>query len=208
MPNRLEMVVGGQRQTALPNTPDFTSLNSPADGFSMERTRLSSFELPDHWIPFYAVGLQTVQGAGKRFFFQDGRQHEDVFHTGDMFVIAPQEIRRYRCEIVEGKLSMFSIEPAILQDLVAGSPSRNPFELARSWHGRDPVLQDLVLKLQAEVTGGYPAGPLFGEALCMKIAEEVVQRYSSDGPAWINTEEDFQGPNYGVCSNISTSAST
>jgi hypothetical protein len=136
MPNRLEMVVRGQRQTALPSTPDFTSRTSPSDGFFMEGTRLSSFELPDHWIPFYAVGLQIVHGTAKRFFFQDGRHHEDVFHTDDMFVIAPQEIRQYRTEIVGGKLRMVSIEPAVLQDLVAGCPSRNPFELTRSWHDR------------------------------------------------------------------------
>jgi AraC family transcriptional regulator len=182
MPNRLEMVVRGQRQTALPNTPDFASLNSPADGFSMEGTRLSSFELPDHWIPFYGVGLQSVHGTGKRSFFQDGRRHEDTFHTDDMFVIAPQELRQYRLEVAECKLSLVSIEPVVLQELVAGSPSRNPFELTRSWHGRDAVLKDLVLKLQAEVTTGYPAGPLFGEALCMKIAEEIIQRYSIGRP--------------------------
>ena len=70
MPNRLEMVVRGQRQTALPNTPDFTSRTWPTDGFFMEGTRLSSMELPDHWIPFYGVGLQFIQGTGKRFFIQ------------------------------------------------------------------------------------------------------------------------------------------
>src|SRR5271169_943161 len=101
MPNRLEMVIKGQRQTALPNTPDFISRTSPADGFFMEGTRLSTMELPDHWIPFYAVGLQIVEGTGKRSFFQDGRRHEDAFHTDDMFVIAPQEIRQYRVEAVE-----------------------------------------------------------------------------------------------------------
>jgi len=139
-------------------------------------------ELPDHWIPFYGVGLQFVRGTGKRFYFQDGRRHEDAFHTDDMFVIAPQEIRQYRVESVECKLSMVSIEPVVLQDLVASSPSRNPFELTRTWFGRDPVLKDLVLKLQGEVTAGYPAGPLFGEALCTKIAEEIIQRYSIGQP--------------------------
>lgn len=182
MPNRLEMVVRGQRQTALPNTPDFTSLNSPADGFSMERTRLSSFELPDHWIPFYGVGLQVLQGTGKRSFFQDGRHHEHTVQSDDMIVIAPQELRHYRFETLECKLSLVSIEPMVLQDMVAGSSSRNPFELTRTWDGRDPALKDLILKLQAEVTSGYPAGPLFGEALCTKIAEEIIQRYSIGQP--------------------------
>src|SRR5579863_2572807 len=137
MPNRLEMVVRGQRQTALPNTPDFTSRTSPADGFFMEGTRLSSFELPDHWIPFYGVGLQVLQGNAKRSFVQDGRYREDIIRTDDMIVIAPQELRRYRFEVAGGKLSLISIEPVVLLDMVAGSPSRNPFELTRTWDGRD-----------------------------------------------------------------------
>ena len=32
------------------------------------------------------------------------------------------------------------------------------------------------------MTAGYPAGPLFGEALCTKIAEEIIQRYSIGRP--------------------------
>jgi hypothetical protein len=70
MPDRLEMVVDGRRRTALPTTPDFTSRNAPADGFRMEVHRLPSLELPDHWIPFYGVGLQYVRGTGKRSFFR------------------------------------------------------------------------------------------------------------------------------------------
>jgi AraC family transcriptional regulator len=181
MPNRLEMVVGGRRRTALPNSPDFTSRTSPADGFFMEGTRLSSFELPDHWIPFYGVGLQVLR-EGKRSFVQDGRYREDTIRTDDMIVIAPQELRRYRFEVAAGKLSLISIEPVVLLDIVAGSPSRNPFELTRTWDGRDPVLKDLVLKLQAEVTSGHPTGPLLGESICTKIAEQLMQRYSIGRP--------------------------
>lgn len=181
MPNRLEMVVDGRRQTALPTTPDFTSPTSPSEGFFMEGTRLSSFELPDHWIPFYGVGLQLVRATGKRFYFQDGRNHSLPFQNGDSIVIAPQEVRRYRME-GEGKLLLVSIEPVALQEMLSGSRALNPFELTRTWNGPDPVLRDLVLKLQAEVTSGYPAGPLFGESLCTKLAEELMQRYSIRRP--------------------------
>jgi AraC-like DNA-binding protein len=194
MSNRLEMVVGGRRQIALPTTPDFTSRTSPSDGFFMEGTRLSSFELPDHWIPFYGVGLQVVQGIGKRSFFQDGRHHEDTFQTDDMFVIAPQELRQYRCEAVECKLSLVSIEPVVLQDMVAGSPSRNLFDLTRTWRGRDPALKDLVLKLQADVTAGHPTGPLLGESICTRLAEELIQRYSIGRPRL----DQYQGGLSGV----------
>lgn len=93
MPNRLEMVVDRRRQTALPTTPDFTSRTSPSDGFFMEVNRLTSFEMPDHWIPFYGVGLQFVRGTGKRFFVQDGRHVALPFQNGEALVIAPQELR-------------------------------------------------------------------------------------------------------------------
>ncbi len=181
MPDRLEIVVGGRRQTALPTTPEFTSRTAPSDGFFIEGTRLSSFELPDHWIPFYGVGLHLIQGTGKRFFFQDGKHHTEQFKNGDSLVLAPQELRRFRAE-TEGKLILVSIEPVALQEMLAGSPARNPFELTRTWEGQDLMLRDLVLKLQAEVTAGYSAGPLLAESLCTRLAEQLIQRYSMGRP--------------------------
>jgi AraC family transcriptional regulator len=97
-------------------------------------------------------------------------------------VIAPQELRQYRLEVGECKFTMVSIEPVVLQGMLAGSPARNPFELTRTWNGQDLMLRDAVLKLQAEVAAGYPAGPLFAESLCTKLAEQVIQRYSIGHP--------------------------
>jgi hypothetical protein len=119
MSHRLEMVVAGKRQTAWPVAPDFTSRTAPSDGFFIEQTRLSPFEMPDHWIPFYGVGLQFVRGIGKRFFFQDGRNLALPFQNKDSLVLAPQEIRRYRLES-ESKLLLVSIEPVVLQEMVSG----------------------------------------------------------------------------------------
>jgi AraC family transcriptional regulator len=181
MPNRLEMVVGGRRRTALPYAPDFTSRTSPSDGFFMEGTRLSSFELPDHWIPFYGVGLQFVQETAKRFFYQGGKHHALPCENGDSLVIAPQELRQYRFE-GEGNFVLVSIEPVVLQEMMAGAHSRHPFELTTTWNGPDPVLSDLVLKLRTEVTSGHPAGPLYSESLYTRLAEELIQRYSIGHP--------------------------
>ncbi len=159
MPDHLEMVVGGRRQTALPVTPDFTSRTSPLEGFFMEGSRLSSFEMPDYWIPFYGVGLQYTRQTAKRFFFQDGRHRELPLENEDCLVIAPQELRQYRFEGA-GKFILVSIEPIVMQEIIAGSPgSANPFELTRTANGPNPILEDLVLKLQAEVTAGYRLAP-------------------------------------------------
>jgi len=116
------MVVKGRRETALPNVPELTSRTPPSDGFFMEVNRPSPFELPDHWIPFYGVGLQIGAG-GTRYYFQGGKHREERFKDGDSLVIAPQELRRFRSEIKSGqKLILVSIEPVVLQHMVAGSP--------------------------------------------------------------------------------------
>ena len=44
------------------------------------------------------------------------------------------------------------------------------------------MLRDAVQKLEAEVAAGYPAGPLFAESLCTKLAEQLIQRYSIGHP--------------------------
>ena len=205
MPSRHEIVVAGRRQTALASALDFTSRTSPSDGFLMAGYRLSSFEMPDHWIPFYAVGLQLVRGTGKRFFYQDGKHHVGPFENGDSLVIAPQELRQYRLEAAECNLIMVSIEPVVLQEMVAGSHSRNPFELTRTWNGPDPTLKDLVLKLQAEVMSGHPAGPLYSESLCTKLAEELIQWYSIGCPRLDRYKGGLSGAQ---CWSTSTKAST
>lgn len=175
----------------------------------MEGTKITSLELPDHWIPFYGVGLQFTQGVGKRSFYQDGRHRSHSIRNGDSLVIAPQELRQYRFECEAGcKLILVSIEPVVLQSMVTGCSFRNPFELTRTWDGQDSTLREIVLRLQAEVTAGYPAGPLFAESLCTRLAEELIQRYSIGRPRLDQYKGGFPAPNFGGCWNISMSVST
>jgi AraC family transcriptional regulator len=181
MSSRLEIVVAGRRQVALLTTPELSSGTSPWTGFLVEAHRLSTFEMPDHWIPFYMIGLQIVEGTGRRFFFEGGKYHECPFENGDCFVVAPHELRRFRCE-AKARVVFVSIDPVVLQDMVACSPSRSPFELTRNWNGQDPALRNLVLRLQEEVTSGCPSGPLLGESICTRLAEELVERYSIGRP--------------------------
>jgi len=194
MAERLEMVVGGQRRIAVPANPDPISATSPCAGFLIERhQRLSTFELPDHWIPFYFVGLQAVGQTLTRSYFEGGRQRDFPIRNGDCVVTAPQEVRRFRL-IGVGAATMISIEPAIFQEMISGSSSRNPVELVRNWNGQDPALSSIILRLQSEKSSGYPNGALFAESLYTKLAEELVRRYSI-GRARLN---EFKGGLSGV----------
>jgi AraC family transcriptional regulator len=176
MQNRLEMVVGGRRQIAMPNAPEFTGRIATADGFVIESQRHLSFELPDHWIPYYMIGLQFAPRKATRFLLDCGKIREDPIYDGSCIIVIPQEVRRFRLEGDAG-FEMVSIEPTVMQE-VAGFPPRSPLELVKNWSGYDPVLKDLVLRLRAEVRAGFPTGPLLAESICIKITEELVRRYA------------------------------
>jgi AraC family transcriptional regulator len=177
MAERVEIVVNGRRRAALPVAPKLAGRASPSSGFLPEQYHLSTFELPDCWIPYYMVGLQFTRGLWKRHFLENGKPFEEIIRPGDCYVVGPREARRFRIE-GEGHVCMVSIEPAVLQEMIAGSPYRDPLELIRTRNGQDPALKGLLLQLQADLAAGCPSGPLFGESICVKITETIIQCYS------------------------------
>jgi AraC family transcriptional regulator len=62
----------------------------------------------------------------------------------------------------------------IIPDLLHG----RDIELVHREGISDPVLRELVFKLQAELAAGCPTGPLVGESLCTHIAVEIAKNYS------------------------------
>ena len=174
---QLEIVVKGRRQSALSTQPHRVGPAFLGNGFVIEEHHMNSFEMPDHWIPNYLVTLSFSPQRSKRFYFEAGRERETVIEAGSCDVVAPCEMRKFRFK-GEARAILLSIEPEILQSMIAGPSGGNALELIRRWHGADPILQDLLMKLRAEVQGGFPAGALLSEHLCTKLAEQLIERHS------------------------------
>jgi AraC family transcriptional regulator len=173
---RLEMVVKGQRQTALTTTPRLIAPALLDSGFIMEEHQMSSFEMPDHWIPNYLVALTIAPRPAKRFLFEAGRERETVLENGSCDVLAPYETRRFRFE-GNARGIILSVEPEVLQSMISSPQPSNAFELAQRWHGTDPILRGLLMSLRSEIESGLPAGSFRAEHLCAKVAEQLIQRY-------------------------------
>jgi AraC family transcriptional regulator len=174
---RLEMVVKGQRQTALSTTSRLIGHAVLGNGLLMEEHDMRTFEMPDHWIPNYLVTLQFLPRPGKRTMFEAGKEREAIMESGCGDVVAPHEVRKFRFE-GEARAIILQIEPEVLQSMIANPRDGNAFELIRRWHGPDPVLRSLLMKLRAEIRSGFTAGPLLAEHLCTRLAAELIQRYS------------------------------
>jgi AraC family transcriptional regulator len=175
--HRLEIVVKGKRRTALDSTPEIAGLEPFENGFLIEKHLCRSLEMPDHWIPNYLVALHFVDRPVRRFLFDSGREQVCVVRNGSCDVVAPHEVRRFHAD-GESRSLIVSIEPEALQTIVADSRPRDPLELLRLWHGEDPALRDLVLKLSSEMEAGVPNGSLFVDSLCTRLAETLVRGYS------------------------------
>ncbi|MGB9147182.1 MAG: AraC family transcriptional regulator [Acidobacteriaceae bacterium] len=174
---RLEMVVKGQRQTALSTPPRLIGPAILGNGLLMEEHDMMSFEMPDHWIPNYLVTIQFLPRPGKRAMFEAGKEREAIMENGCGDVVAPHEVRNFRFQ-GEARTIILQIEPEVLQSMIESPRGGNAFELIRRWHGPDPVLRTLLMKLRAEIQSGFPAGPLLSEHLCIRLSTELLQRYS------------------------------
>jgi AraC family transcriptional regulator len=173
---RLEMVVKGRRQTALSTVPRLIGPALLDRGFIMEEHQMTSFELPDHWIPNYLVTFMRVPQPAKRYLLDAGRERETVIGNWSGDVVPPEEVRKFRFE-GEARTVILSIDPEVLQSMISGSRHANAFELIRRWHGKDPILIDLLSKLRSEIQSGFPTGALPSEHLCRMLTEQLIQRY-------------------------------
>jgi AraC family transcriptional regulator len=174
---RVEMVVNGRRHAAINTTPLLVGPAFLGTGFLMEEHDLRTFELPDHWIPHYLVTFELAPRAGKRVLFEAGRERETIMESGDVDVVAPQEVRKFRFE-GEARTIVLSIDPEAMQSMISNPRNGDGFELIRRWRGADPTLRDLLLRLRSEIQSEFPAGPFLAEHLCTELTEELIQRYS------------------------------
>ena len=172
---RLEMVVKGQRQTALTTKPRLIGPALLDDSFILEEHHMCTFEMPDHWIPNYLVALTLAPQPAKRFLFEAGREREIILENGSCDVLAPTKPRKFRFE-GEARGIILSIEPEVLQSLVSSPKTGNAFELAQRWHGMDSVLSDLLTNSVPTFKAVFPPDH-FVQNTYAQSAEQLIQRY-------------------------------
>jgi AraC family transcriptional regulator len=78
------------------------------------------------------------------------------------------------CEILEVELNL-----AMFQVLISGSARLNVAQLTPQLALRDRQLAALILGMEAEVSSGCLAGPLYSESLSLALAAYVAARYST-----------------------------
>lgn len=173
---RLEMVVKGQRQTALSTAPRLAVLAPPGKRLSTGRTPEAyvrdaesldselSRRIDDRSSTCKAVPFRSRQGA------RDSPRKRVLRRVS---AVRNEEIpvRGQRPGII------LSIEPEVLMSMISGPQGSNASELAQRWHGMDPILRDILMSLRSEIEGSLPTGPLCTEHLYAKLTEQLIQRY-------------------------------
>jgi len=165
MADRIEIVVDGELQAALPTRPVDSSNSSPWRGFTVERHALPPVEMPDHYIPSYIVNVIFCPSPGTIYWTDSGRERHSIRANEMVAVRSPGELRGCRWDFA---WSMLAVE----------APHGRDVELFPDPGRHDPVMRHLVQSLVAELNRGCPVGPLLGESICTNLALALLQHYS------------------------------
>jgi AraC family transcriptional regulator len=161
----------------MPADPALASNSSPWKGFVLEQHDLPPLEMPDHWVPYHLVTVGSLAKPLKEFWFEGGREHHCLLRNGFVNLMSPGELRRFRWD-GDGRMVGVAIEPETMRNLIPDSLHGRDVELITHVGGDDSVLRHLVLSLRAELLAECPTGRLLGEALCTRLAIELVRGYS------------------------------
>lgn len=175
--DRLEIVVAGRRQPAMPTAPAPELRSSPWPGFVVERHKVPALELPDHFNPYYLVTVGFCAEPTQHYWFENGREQCSVFRSGGVGIDSPRELRRFRTES-PGELTAVEIETNTMRNLVGEFLHGRDAELFRRSGHDDLQIRQLVLALERELASDCPTGPLRGESLCTQLAITLIQKHS------------------------------
>lgn len=174
--DRLEIVVAGHRQAAMP-TPASGGKRLPWKGFLLEQHDAPPLELPDHWIPFHLVTVAFCSKPVNRFWFESGRERSCVFPNGSLGITSPCELRGFRTDTPTRMITV-AIEGDAMRNIVPDSLHGRDVQLFQFESLDDPEIRRLVLDLHTELAAGCSAGPLRGESICTELAITLARKYS------------------------------
>jgi hypothetical protein len=166
--DRLEIVVEGHRQPAMP-TPPASAVNfSPWKDIVPEQHALPPVELPDDWAPYHLVVFGLCSKPVNRFCFESGSQRHDVFRKRYVGLTSAGKLRAFRTDAPSHIIAV-SIEREAMQGAILDRLHGRDVQSFHSEGREDSEIRRLALDLHHELAAGCPRGQLRGESICAQL---------------------------------------
>ena len=164
-----------------PGNPLIASITTLGNSLTLENYVSSGVvEVPEMETPAHVLILRTgspsvIEWRG------DGRDHRVELPPGSVS-LQPVGYRRAArvSRPLPGEASILQIKPAFFDRGIAEiAKGGGRVELISRMDLNDPQIARLMESLRADIAGGSPSGPLFGESIALALSAHIAQKYST-----------------------------
>jgi AraC family transcriptional regulator len=165
--------------------PQLDSTQAPWLGIKLEHYCIGESERPEATVSGYITAVclngsyktEYAPGFGQRGFGV-------LYHTGSLFLTGPGDLPA-RHSTGEIEFIALEIAPKFILWAADELVTSGPFEVQRSWGGKDDQLRYILLTLHNELLANCPSGRLFGEYMGLSLATALLTNHTT-APARLN----------------------
>jgi AraC family transcriptional regulator len=147
------------------------------DGVSLAHCHHSPCEFQEHQWTQHLIG---IGGSGSPATVEHrlaGTFHQHSYHSHEIMVI-PADVSYWAVWQEPHEFSLLGVAPSFLEKIARESVKAIQIELIPQFILIDPLIQQILLSLHADMIAEHPTGQLFGDSLAIALTTRLLQNHT------------------------------
>lgn len=146
------------------------------DGITLCCFDFAPYEFQEHQWTQHLIGIGRT-GLHEAEHRLDGKFHQHCYQKHEMTMI-PAYVSYGGVWPQAHEFSLMGISPSFLEKIARESVKAAQIELIPQFILIDPLIQQILLSLHADMVAGHPTGQLFGDSLAIALAARLLQNHA------------------------------
>lgn len=147
------------------------------NGISLAHCHHSPCEFKEHQWTQHLIGIGGSGSPATVEHRLGGTFHQHSYHSHEIMVI-PAHMSYWAVWQEPHEFLLLGVAPSFLEKIARESIKATQIELLPQLILVDPLIQQMLLSLHADMTAGHPTGQLFGDSLAIALAARLLQNHS------------------------------
>jgi AraC family transcriptional regulator len=147
------------------------------NGITLSHFDYAEWELQEHQWTQHLIGVGIAGSPTNAEHRLDGKFHQHSYQCGEMTMI-PARVSYWGFWEPAHEFSLLGIAPSFLEKIARESVKAKQVELIPQFILIDPLIQQILLSLHADMMAKHPTGQLFGDSLAIALAARLLQNHS------------------------------
>jgi AraC family transcriptional regulator len=147
------------------------------NGIALAHCHHSPCEFQEHQWTQHLIGIGSSGSPATVEHRLGGMFHQHSYHHHEIMVI-PAHMSYWAVWQEPHEFLLLGVAPSFLEKIAQESIKATQVELLPQLILVDPLIQQMLLSLHADMTAGHPTGQLFGDSLAIALAARLLQNHS------------------------------